>query len=239
MLLRAKNPRIFKLSFKLFGAVGCLRSAALDSQSNNNQKAKEILTVQMSHHQEEVNHYEYTEKRPVVFEVETEGNVSQAESREKLKSADASYFLISIILVLLTGVVQLQGYGCQEQGPSSIIAALFYVSLVWLVYLTITLIIKYSQERFRKLFRFIDLLVLLAYLAIWVGALVSYYTYKAVSEGTEGSCAVTLYLLHCYVILGWVGIVVLAALVLLRVLKLASVGRRGKHDDDSNEYVEH
>jgi hypothetical protein len=196
----------------------------------------------MSHHRKEEHLYYVETPRPQpVFEVETEGNISQVESRKSFRPSDTTFLLVAILLVLLTGTEELMGYECGDHSVDNVISVIFYASLIWLVYLTVTLIVKYSQEKFRKLFRLVDILIMAIFSAIWIAALISYYTYPGSEYSTEKGCSVAVYLLHCYVILGWAAVAMLLAVILFYVIKrITGHGFGGKHrDDESKEYVQH
>ena len=142
-------------------------------------------------------------------------NAYDVEPRRKFQATQTAQFIITLILLITSAKLIYDGPDCGNYSLWNTV--LFYGSLIWMVYLVITLVVQFRNEGMRLFLGYLDYIWLLWVAFMWV------WLYIIIGKYTNGSCAQRWELhTNVYWVMGWVLIACIACVIIMGVLRLVN-----------------
>jgi cellulose synthase/poly-beta-1,6-N-acetylglucosamine synthase-like glycosyltransferase len=145
-------------------------------------------------------------------------NAYDVEPRRKFKAGDAAKFLITLLLLIASAKLIYHGPDCDYFGSWN--KVLFYGSLIWMVYLVVTLVVQFRNEGMRVFLGYVDYLFILWLLAMWIWV---YVLRGNADDSNAKKCAPRWrFASRVYWILGWAILVCILATIVMSVLRMVN-----------------
>lgn len=149
-----------------------------------------------------------------------DSTVYDVEPRRQFRASDAAHFVLTGLLLLVSGLLLLKSQGCAEYNLWN--QFLFFGCLIWMVYLLLSLVVQFTNKVTRIFLSYLDYFFLLfhAAMAIWA------WWYLSV-EPENSQCAQRWpWWVRLYRILSIIGLVCLGAVCLMGCLRKINAGSK-------------
>lgn len=115
--------------------------------------------------------------------------MQEIEAKRKLRASEGAHFFYTLIFLVSSGMIQIKynQYNCSVD-YNLIINLFFYGLVIWATYILITILPRYKNPAIKIFFNFLDICFGLYVLALYIYALVLYF-----SENNDCETAAPIY----------------------------------------------
>ena len=136
--------------------------------------------------------------------------------RRSLSGADTIQFILTAFLFLGSLLLKWKFDSCGKWSGRTWVDAVFYISLIWFVYLFISMTGRYKRKETRHLFNLLDIFFFLALLGLWIWLVVHWFTGTYFQRCNDAFDIFG----FAYLVLGALGLLLLGNYILGGILRL-------------------
>lgn len=157
-------------------------------------------------------------------------NAYDVEPRRKFRASDAGQFIVTLLLLISTGKLMYDGPDCPYLSAWN--SVVFFGSLIWIVYLVITLVVQFRNEAMRNFLGYVDYLFVLFLGAVWIWDTILYDNKQVDTCETRWRLAS-----RTFAIFGWIVLICIACVAFMFVIRLIhSKAAAGKPEVGSHHH---
>ena len=136
------------------------------------------------------------------------------DKRKRLRPADGAHFFFTIIFLVGTIIIK-DEFIRSCNGEDIFIETLFYVLVIWMTYLIVTLIPRYTNPGFHLFFEILDIIYSVIHTGLFCWSCIILYEHQA-HCGYDLSIKAQYYFIKVYY---WCGIIIFGSLLLSVIIK--------------------